>query len=62
MNRSIELVRSVRLNYSCPKVLEYTDDITVLTSNKDSSVHGILYEYERLTAASALKLNADKTE
>jgi hypothetical protein len=44
-----------------PKVVAYADDITCLTCSK-RSVRYIFKEYERLSKASGLTLNADKTE
>jgi len=45
-----------------PKVLAYADDITCVIENDINNVKGIFAEYERLTGASGLSLNADKTE
>jgi hypothetical protein len=42
--------------------LAYADDITVLTKNNHRSVQAIFTEYDRLSQASGLFLNADKTE
>ena len=42
--------------------MAYADDITVLISNDNESVNSIFSEYYRLTKASGLTLNADKTE
>ncbi len=61
-NVCIEAVANPDLNFMWPTVLGYADDITVLTSNKNDCVQEIFDEYQRLTAASGLKLNADKTE
>jgi hypothetical protein len=61
-NGNITALTSTRLNYTWPKMLAYADDITVLTQNEPDSVKGIFGEYYRLTRASGLKLNADKTE
>jgi len=61
-NDSIQQVRSNRLNFKWPKYVAYADDITVITNNDERSVQNIFSEYDRLTRASGLKLNADKTE
>ena len=44
-----------------PKLVAYADDITCFVDNKQSLKH-IFKEYERLSAASCLVLNAEKTE
>jgi hypothetical protein len=46
---------------SIPKILAYADDITCITDTKDG-IKEIFKEYERLSKASGLMLNADKTE
>jgi len=61
-NDDIIPVTCNRLNYTWPKVLAYADDITVLTQNNHRSVQAIFSEYEKLSKASGLFLNADKTE
>jgi hypothetical protein len=61
-NISITEVKCNRLNYSWPKALAYADDISVITNNHNASVQGIFTEYWKLTKASGLYLNADKTE
>jgi len=61
-NMDISPIYNDRINYTWPKVVAYADDITVITSNNSRSVRAIFKEYERLTLASGLKLNADKTE
>jgi Reverse transcriptase (RNA-dependent DNA polymerase)/zinc-binding in reverse transcriptase len=61
-NQQIEPVIDDRLQYQWPKVLAYADDITVITCNTPSCIQAIFSEYEQLTKASGLKLNADKTE
>jgi hypothetical protein len=48
-------------NFNPPKVLAYADDVTCLTDSK-RSIRNIFREYERLSKASGLVLNADKTE
>ena len=45
-----------------PKAYSFADDVTVLTINSEQSVQGIFDEYQRLTEASGLTLNAEKTE
>jgi hypothetical protein len=59
-NYAIQSVRSERLQYELPKVLAYADDITVITANENESVSNIFNEYEKLSQASGLYLNADK--
>jgi hypothetical protein len=44
-----------------PKILAYADDVTCITDTKES-IREIFIEYERLSKASGLMLNADKTE
>jgi hypothetical protein len=61
-NNDIIPIRSDRINFTWPKVLCYADDLTILTQNTVNSINGIFSEYELLTCASGLKLNADKTE
>ncbi len=61
-NNRIRPVRCARLNYTWPTTVAYADDITVVTHNEPDSVSQIFAEYERLTKASGLTLNADKTE
>jgi len=61
-NDTIRNVQSARLNFNWPKLVAYADDITVLTHNEPRSVNAVFAEYYRLTKASGLTLNADKTE
>ncbi len=61
-NAVIQAVRCNRLNYTWPKALAYADDVSVLTNNNDASVKEIFKEYWKLSLASGLFLNADKTE
>jgi hypothetical protein len=61
-NEKINAVSSGSLNFTWPKVLGYADDITVVTTNTHESVNEIFFENQRLTQASGLQLNADKTE
>jgi len=46
---------------STPKILAYADDVTCITDSVDG-IKEIFKEYERLSKASGLMLNADKTE
>jgi len=48
-------------NYTSPKILAYADDVTCLIDTK-RSLRQVFKEYERLSKASGLVLNADKTE
>jgi hypothetical protein len=61
-NGTIQAVHSQRLNFTWPKLVAYADDITILTHNRQEAVAEIFTEYHRLTRASGLVLNADKTE
>jgi len=61
-NDNIRPLTSDRLQFTWPKLLCYADDITVITENNAASVGAVFNEYEKLTQASGLKLNADKTE
>jgi hypothetical protein len=61
-NQRVTPITSTILPYTWPKILGYADDITVLTQNSNNCVNEIFYEYQRLTKASGLHLNADKTE
>jgi hypothetical protein len=61
-NQLIEPVTDNRLQYQWPKTLAYADDITVITRNSQACVQAIFSEYELLTKASGIRLNADKTE
>jgi hypothetical protein len=45
-----------------PKVVAYADDITCIVERDGNSMAGIFKEYGRLSRASGLSLNADKTE
>jgi hypothetical protein len=44
-----------------PKILAYADDVTSITGS-NAGIKEIFKEYERLSRASGLMLNADKTE
>ena len=61
-NDNITVINSNRLNYCWPKVLAYADDITIITKNNEISVNNIFMEYDKLSIASGLYLNADKTD
>jgi hypothetical protein len=61
-NNTIAAIKSRTINFTWPKIIGYADDVTIITENTNNSVKQIFYEYERLTRASGLKLNADKTE
>ena len=60
--QTITANRSRTINFTWPKIIGYADDVTVITENTNNSDKQIFLEYERLTKASGLKLNADKTE
>jgi hypothetical protein len=62
VNSDIQAITCNRLNFTWPKVLAYADDISVITQNSHHSVQAIFTEYDRLSKASGLFLNADKTE
>ncbi len=49
-------------NTPFPRALAYADDITCIIDKNTDNLQGIFDEYERLTIASGLTLNADKTE
>jgi zinc-binding in reverse transcriptase len=59
---NININRAEILNTPVPKALAYADDITCLIENDVNNVKEIFAQYERLTRASGLSLNADKTE
>ncbi len=61
-NIHIQAISSPHIDYRWPKVLGYADDITVITANTHECVNEIFHEYQRLTQASGLQLNAEKTE
>ena len=61
-NNTITAIKSRTINFTLPKIIGYADDVTIITENTNNSVKQIFHEYERLTRASGLKLNADKTE
>ena len=45
-----------------PKVVAYADDVSCIINNNVDSLKAVFREYERLSNASGLILNADKTE
>ena len=61
-NNTITAIKSRTINFTWPKIIGYADNVTIITENTNNSVKQIFHEYERLTRASGLKLNADKTE
>ena len=61
-NQDIIPVSSLNLGNNLPKVYAYADDVNIVTINSDNSVQAIFNEYERLSKASGLELNANKTE
>jgi len=61
-NNTITAIKSRTINFTWPKFIGYADDVTIITDNTNNSVKQIFHEYERLTRASGIKLNADKTE
>jgi len=61
-NEHIQAASCNRIRFTWPKVLAYADDISVITKNSHRSIQAIFTEYERLSKASGLYLNADKTE
>ena len=61
-NQNIEQLDSVALESSLPKSYAYADDVNVVLKNNPNGLQEIFNEYGRLTRASGLELNADKTE
>ena len=61
-NRNIKPVVSTKFNIVVPKAFAYADDVNLVSKNDRVSIKEIFGEYERLTKASGLLLNADKTE
>ena len=61
-NNTITAIKRRTINFTWPKIIGYADDVTIVTENTNNSVKQVFHEYERLTRASGLKLNADKTE
>ncbi len=56
------ITRTEIQNIPFPKALAYADDITCILKNDSNNLQGIFDEYGRLSKASGLTLNADKTE
>jgi hypothetical protein len=61
-NNIIQNVHCNRLNFTWPKAIAYADDISIVTTNADVCIKEIFTEYWKLSTASGLFLNADKTE
>jgi hypothetical protein len=61
-NNQIEPIYSPRLNVTLPKTYAYADDVNPTIRDSINSLRELFKEYERLTNASGLMLNADKTE
>ena len=60
-NSNIEPIVSKSIG-PLPKAYAYADDINGTIKHNETSVQALFEEYERLTKASGLELNADKTE
>ena len=60
-NNTITAIKSRTINFTWLKITGYANDVTIITENTNNSVKQIFHEIERLTKASGLKLNADKT-
>ena len=45
-----------------PKILSYADDVACITKPLQKNLDRVFAHYEKMTAVSGLKLNADKTE
>ena len=61
-NQAIEALVSDALGSSLPKTYAYADDVNAVIKNTQIGLQEIFKEYGRLTRASGLELNADKTE
>ena len=61
-NDQIEPISSTQLDINIPKAYSYADDVAVLMKNTQQGLQSIFDEYECLSKASGLILNADKTE
>jgi hypothetical protein len=61
-NNTITAIKSRIIYFTWSKIIGYADDVTIITENANNSVKQVFHEYERLTRASGLKLNAYKTE
>jgi len=62
IENNVSIGRTEIQNYPFPKVLAYADDITCIIENDIQDLQEIFNEYGRLSKASGLVLNADKTE
>ena len=61
-NQAIEALVSDALGSALPKTYAYADDVNAVITNTQTGLQEIFKEYGRLTRASGLELNADKTE
>ncbi len=61
-NDHVRQITSTKIHFTWPKLISYADDITIITENNTHCVNAIFAEYNKLTKASGLKLNAEKTE
>ena len=61
-NPNIKAVNSTILSCDLPKVYAYADDVNCVMLDEESSLKELFKEYEKLTLASGLELNAEKTE
>ena len=61
LNDNIEPISSGTLGL-LPKVYAYADDVNCVMLDEESSLKELFKEYEKLTLASGLELNAEKTE
>ena len=56
-------IRGLKLGDQCTlKTMAYADDVAIITNNDNESSSMLFEEYMKLTKASGLTLNADKTE
>ena len=64
INKNVRIlsIKSEILNEELPKTYAYADDVSAVIENNDDSLQQLFVEYERLTRAAGLELNADKTE
>ena len=53
---------AMNVQVQVPKAFAYADDVNLVTKNDQRSIKAVFKEYGRLTKASGLTLNADKTE
>ena len=61
-NTTITEIRNRTIDLTSSKIFGYADDVTIIIENANNSVIQIFHKYGRLTKASGLKLNADKTK